>query len=173
MDTRPPFSRHDEAARRSIFRGFCSWQPRGYLGGPVHGTPSPKIFCRECNQPSALQYTEFTAYAALLSGAPPTVLQRSLVAHHPHLWKLREHHLYAADEPGTPEVRPVSPGNPLRGYLPNSCHYSESSDGVAVTESGREEPVFYTSLASLQKMEEPPAGRLVDVFITGEVTISL
>ncbi|EIW56489.1 uncharacterized protein TRAVEDRAFT_170434 [Trametes versicolor FP-101664 SS1] len=113
-------------------------------------------------------YTEFTAYAALLSGAPPTVLQRSLVAHHPHLWKLREHHLYAVDGPGTSEVRPLAPGNPLRGYLPNSCQYSESSDGVTITESGREEPVFYTSLASLQKMDEPPPGRLADVFITGE-----
>ncbi|KAI0354271.1 hypothetical protein OH77DRAFT_1426339 [Trametes cingulata] len=112
-------------------------------------------------------YTEFTAYAALLSGAPPTVLQRSLVAHHPHLWKLREHHLYASDEPDAPEVRPVAPGNPLRGYIPNGCQFSETSDGVVVRESGRADPVVYRSWSSVQKSGQPP-GRLVDVFITGE-----
>ncbi|KAI8990386.1 hypothetical protein BD414DRAFT_483459 [Trametes punicea] len=113
-------------------------------------------------------YTEFTAYAALLSGAPPTVLQRSLVAHHPHLWKLREHHLYVSDEPDASEVRPLAPGNPLRGYIPHGCDFSECSDGVWMKDTGRTGPVLYRSWSSVQKAEEPPPGRLVDVFITGE-----
>ncbi|TBU42697.1 hypothetical protein BD309DRAFT_865776 [Dichomitus squalens] len=113
-------------------------------------------------------YTEFTAYAALLSGAPPTVLQRSLVAHHPHLWKLREHHLYASDEPDAPEVWPVSPGNPLRGYIPNGTQISETSEGVFVKEPGRPERVFHRSWASVRNTPAEQRGRLVDVFITGE-----
>ncbi|TDL26798.1 hypothetical protein BD410DRAFT_825292 [Rickenella mellea] len=40
-------------------------------------------------------YTEFTSYAALLSGAPPSILQKSLIAQHRQTWKLREHHLVA------------------------------------------------------------------------------
>ncbi|PIL25869.1 hypothetical protein GSI_11622 [Ganoderma sinense ZZ0214-1] len=117
-------------------------------------------------------YTEFTAYAALLSGAPPTVLQRSLVAHHPHLWKLREHHLYASDDPDVPapapDVWPVAPGNPLRGYIPNGTQLSETSDGVSVKEPGRAEPVLYRSWASVRQVPEEQRGRLVDVFVTGE-----
>ncbi|KAI0830278.1 hypothetical protein BC628DRAFT_1313421 [Trametes gibbosa] len=113
-------------------------------------------------------YTEFTAYAALLSGAPPTVLQRSLVAHHPHLWKVREHHLYTTDDSEAPQVRPVAPGNPLRGYLPNGCQYVECSDGVVMSELGREDKVYYKSWASVQKSGETSPGKLVDVFLTGE-----
>ncbi|KAI0772434.1 hypothetical protein BD413DRAFT_545404 [Trametes elegans] len=113
-------------------------------------------------------YTEFTAYAALLSGAPPTVLQRSLVAHHPHLWKIREHHLYASDEPGAQTVRPLPPGNPLRGYIPNGCQISEGSEGVELKEAGQQEPILYRSWASVDKTGAPPPGRLVDIFITGE-----
>lgn len=118
-----------------------------------------------CGDP---QYTEFTAYAALLSGAPPTVLQRSLVAHHPHLWKLREHHLYAPDDPDAPEVRPIAPGNPLRGYIPNGCQFSEQTDGIIFQEGGRAEPVVYQSWSSIKKNGRPP-GKLIDVFVTGEV----
>ncbi|KAI9058779.1 hypothetical protein FKP32DRAFT_1597105 [Trametes sanguinea] len=113
-------------------------------------------------------YTEFTAYAALLSGAPPTVLQRSLVAHHPHLWKLREHHLYVTDDPEASDVRPLAPGNSLRGYIPNSCDFAETSEGVVVKDGGRSEPVLYRSWSSIQKDDAPPPGKLVDVFITGE-----
>ncbi|KAI0659610.1 hypothetical protein C8Q70DRAFT_985514 [Cubamyces menziesii] len=112
-------------------------------------------------------YTEFTAYAALLSGAPPTVLQRSLVAHHPHLWKLREHHLYAPDDPDAPEVRPIAPGNPLRGYIPNGCQFSEQTDGIIFQEGSRAEPVLYQSWSSIKKNGRPP-GKLIDVFVTGE-----
>ena len=119
--------------------------------------------------PIPLQYTEFTAYAALLSGAPPPYLQRSLVAHHPHLWKLREHHLYVSDDADAPDVPPITPGNPLRGYIPSGTQLSETSDGVSVKEPGRAEPVLYRSWASVRQVPEEQRGRLVDVFVTGEV----
>ncbi|KAI0673134.1 hypothetical protein C8Q78DRAFT_1022947 [Trametes maxima] len=112
-------------------------------------------------------YTEFTAYAALLSGAPPTVLQRSLVAHHPHLWKLREHHLYASGEVDGQDVRPIAPGNALRGYIPHGCQWIETSEGLTLKEAGRAEPLLYRSWSTVQKDEKPP-GKLLDVFITGE-----
>ncbi|KAH9920832.1 uncharacterized protein BXZ73DRAFT_52052 [Epithele typhae] len=129
-------------------------------------------------------YTEFTAYSALLSGAAPTVLQRSAIAHHPHLWRLREHHLYApapddgVDDDGGgatvvspgPEVWPVAPGNPLRAHIPHECQMAETSDGLLIREQGLAESVLYHSWASVQKAKEQdrPRGRLVDIFVTGE-----
>ena len=44
-----------------------------------------------------MQYTDFTAYAALLSGAAPPTLHQSVVARHPQTWKLREYHLLAPE----------------------------------------------------------------------------
>ncbi|KAI0742868.1 hypothetical protein C8Q80DRAFT_1191188 [Daedaleopsis nitida] len=112
-------------------------------------------------------YTEFTAYASLLSGAPPTVLQRSLVAHHPHLWKLREYHLYDPEDPGAPGVWPISPGNCLRGYIPNGCQIMQNADSMDIREPGAPS-VRYTSWASIQKAAEKPQGRLIDIFVMGE-----
>ena len=99
------------------------------------------------------------------------MLQRSLVAHHPHLWKLREYHLYASDEPGAPDVRPISPGNPLRGYVPNGSQMRETSEGLEIKEPGQAEEVLYQSWSRLQKAEKAK-GKLVDVFVTGEVNSS-
>ncbi|OBZ74298.1 hypothetical protein A0H81_05539 [Grifola frondosa] len=114
-------------------------------------------------------YTEFTAYAALLSGAPPTVLQRSLVAQHPHLWKIREHHLYASDD--DVDVSPVAAGCSLRAYIPNGTEVHEGTHGLEVKEPGRAEPILYTSWASVRDArteEGVPQRRVRDVFITGE-----
>ena len=122
----------------------------------------------------ARQYTEFTSYSALLSGAPPPVLQRCLVAHHPHLWKLREHHLYApfveddSVSAREAEVWPVAPGNPLRAHIPNGCQITENSEGVLVREPGRAEPVLYRSWAGVRAAPEERRGKLLDVFVTGE-----
>ncbi|KAG6864647.1 hypothetical protein C0993_008675 [Termitomyces sp. T159_Od127] len=46
------------------------------------------------------QYTEFMAYAALLGGGEPHVVQGSMVVQHRQTWKLFEHHLPASD-PGS------------------------------------------------------------------------
>ncbi len=175
MDAGGAPRRYVEAARCCVFRGVHPWQPRRRLGRLVHGTSTITAYAHHdyCRRIYACpQYTEFTAYAALLSGAPPTVLQRSLVAHHPHLWKLREHHLYAPDEPGTTsDVWPVSPGNPLRGYIPNGSQVRETSEGLEIKEPGQVDAVLYRSWSSLQTEDKKPKGKLVDIFVTGEVSL--
>ena len=63
----------------------------------------------------------------------------------------------------------MAPGNPLRGYIPNGTQLSETSDGVSVKEPGRAEPVLYKTWAGMRQVPEEQRGRLVDVFVTGEV----
>ncbi|KAH9943910.1 hypothetical protein B0H21DRAFT_709738 [Amylocystis lapponica] len=110
-------------------------------------------------------YTDFAAYAALLSGASPAVLQRSRVAQHPHLWKVREYHLLAPteDEHGAPRA-PLAPGSPLRGYVSMNADVRESSAGLEISEPGRREPVVYARYAGAAQQ-----GRTVrDVILVGE-----
>ncbi|TCD67735.1 hypothetical protein EIP91_011977 [Steccherinum ochraceum] len=136
-------------------------------------------------------YTEFTAYAALLSGAPPATLQRSLVAQHRQTWKLREYHIYEDDAdsssspptkpspPSSPRPRdgshdttdgegrtPLSPGNPARGYVPNGTEVREGPTSLEIVEPGRNAPIIYQNVAHLRKMEVQP--KVKDVFVTGE-----
>ncbi|KAJ6625941.1 hypothetical protein B0H10DRAFT_1999553 [Mycena sp. CBHHK59/15] len=72
-------------------------------------------------------YTEFTAYAALLQGAPPPILQKSVIVRHRQTWKLREHHFTSS---GDSSPHPLSPGDPLRAYFPTGTHISESREGL-------------------------------------------
>ena len=111
-------------------------------------------------------YTEFTAYAALLSGASPNVLERSLVAQHPQLWKLREHHLYYDDDGEEEGDDPVLAGGPLLGYMPLNTEICEGPEGLEVRVPGRM-PVMYASWAHMPETERGKK-RLRDVIITGE-----
>ncbi|KAK7688669.1 hypothetical protein QCA50_008207 [Cerrena zonata] len=107
-------------------------------------------------------YTEFTAYAALLSGAPPATLQRSLVAQHRQTWKLREYYLF--DDGSSP----LPPGNPSRGYIPDGAAVREVSDGLEMKEVGSQEAIVYHSWSTLQKNGVSLTDKVKDVFITGE-----
>ncbi|TFK48269.1 hypothetical protein OE88DRAFT_1664754 [Heliocybe sulcata] len=117
-------------------------------------------------------YTEFTAYAALLSGAPPLVLLNSLVAQHRHTWKLREYHFtsaYPISRSSSGSARsdcaasPISPGDPLRGFLPEGARMEENQEEgiVEVWERGKDVPLVYRSAAEGE-------GRVRDVLIVGE-----
>lgn len=117
-----------------------------------------------------LQYTEFTSYAALLSGAAPSVLQKSLVAQHRQTIKIREwHFIEASADPYAPRdnVRPLAPGNPTRGYIPDGVEACEHSDRLELLTPGKTKPLVYLPWATVKKMNA--ADRVVDVFLTGEV----
>lgn len=124
-------------------------------------------------------YTEFTAYAALLSGAPPPTLHRSLVARHQQTWKLREYHLLGPEEPNEPNsnadntnnnntmhnvpdrYRPLSMGDPLRAYLPTGVDISVVGGGqerLEVREPGRREMLVYHRCPGLPSVPttDPP-----------------
>ncbi|GJE88966.1 hypothetical protein PsYK624_050540 [Phanerochaete sordida] len=116
-------------------------------------------------------YTEFTSYAGLLSGGPPSVLQRGLVAQHRQTIKVREWHFVAPEpDPDAPPPadppRPLGPGNPSRGYVPDGIEISEHSDRLEILLAGNRRPVVYLSWAAVKK--QGLQARVQDVFLTGE-----
>ncbi|OCH92524.1 hypothetical protein OBBRIDRAFT_791118 [Obba rivulosa] len=134
-------------------------------------------------------YTEFTTYAALLSGAEPSALQQGRVAQHPHYWRIREHHLLSGagtlpitngtnrtNGPQTngaqaqqPDQLPLSPGDPLRAYIPQATEVRECPLGLEIKEPGRKDPVWYYSWGGANGTGRAWDPRRVrDVFITGE-----
>jgi len=141
-------------------------------------------------------YTEFTTYASLLSGAAPSALQQGRVAQHPHYWRIREHHLLDGDSGPVGGIAganvtngvngvhststngasapprdplPLSPGDPLRAYIPQSTEVRECALGLEIKEPGRKDAVWYRSWGGASQTGRAwDAARVRDVFITGE-----
>jgi hypothetical protein len=127
-----------------------------------------------------LQYTEFTAYAALLTGAPPPVLQKSMVVRHRQTWKLREHHLIVSDpchsdsgiDLDIDNIDPLPAGDPLRSYFPTGTQIREHRDGIEVQQANCKDILRYqrAPLTSLQCTDDDSYTPYVqDIVITGEV----
>lgn len=163
---------------RTVPRGAetdCDWarlrnlaDPKILLRPTMAGAFTPGSF--EGVWEGVFTYTEFTSYAGLLQGAPPSVLQKSLVAQHRQTLKVREWH-FVAPEPdahahGAEPPRPLGAGNPSRGYVPNEIEISEHSDHLELLLPGQKRPVVYLSWASVQR--QGLQDRVQDVFITGE-----
>ncbi|KAA1474136.1 hypothetical protein DENSPDRAFT_840689 [Dentipellis sp. KUC8613] len=120
-------------------------------------------------------YMEFTAYAALLSGAPPPTLHKSLVARHQQTWKLREYHLLAPESMEERHhtadrdcYRPLSAGDPLRAYLPNGIDFQAEHDGIRVFEPGRSESLFYHRTRAHSQVTPEYAARVLEILVAGE-----
>ncbi|KAJ7161048.1 hypothetical protein C8R46DRAFT_1164646 [Mycena filopes] len=125
-------------------------------------------------------YTEFTAYAALLQGAPPPVLQKSVIVRHRQTWKLREHHFVVGtgpvsgpDEALPADAHPLSAGDPLRAYFPFGTHIVETREGLEVRDPTRPAELRYYRSPSSKKgkdklVDEESLGQVQDIIITGE-----
>ena len=117
-----------------------------------------------------VKYTEFTAYAALLAGAPPNILHRSMVVRHRQTWKLREHHLL--DDASLPDSgNPLSPGDPLRSHFPTGTKVEEGSDGLHVEEPGKRHILHYHRASLVASKHEDERSNVKDIIITGEVRL--
>ncbi|KAG1797086.1 uncharacterized protein HD556DRAFT_1233823 [Suillus plorans] len=92
-------------------------------------------------------YTEFTTYAALLSGRPPSILHNSMVAQHRQTWKLREYYLTvsrgADGIAGGLESLPLSSGDPLKAFFPSGIRIHEHAGSAEVHEPGKIVPLSY------------------------------
>ncbi|KAJ6492926.1 hypothetical protein C8R47DRAFT_427049 [Mycena vitilis] len=121
-------------------------------------------------------YTEFTAYAALLQGAPPPILQKSVIVRHRQTWKLREHHFVVGTGPVVdvpPDAVPLSAGDPLRAYFPTGTSIVETRDGLEIRDPNRPTELRYYRPAHLPTTntldDDSEATALVqDIIITGE-----
>ncbi|TFK36576.1 hypothetical protein BDQ12DRAFT_654308 [Crucibulum laeve] len=126
-------------------------------------------------------YTEFTAYAALLAGASPNILQKSVVVRHQQTWKLREHHLLVADASRSDSgigldmdnTEPLPAGDPLRSYFPTGTILKEDRDGIEVRE-GEKKPALRYQRASPGSTscgvdsQDKGKSAVLDIIITGE-----
>ncbi|KAJ7153448.1 hypothetical protein C8R43DRAFT_446153 [Mycena crocata] len=138
-------------------------------------------------------YTEFTAYAALLQGAPPPILQKSVIVRHRQTWKLREHHFVAANsaspvpgnhpspasdyEEDSDNANPLSAGDPLRAYFPTGTHIKETREGLEVRDPNRPAELRYTRAAvganippndNQNESDSLSRVQVQDIIITGE-----
>lgn len=126
-----------------------------------------------------MQYTEFTAYAALLTGAPPPTLQKSMVVRHRQTWKLREHHLVVSDpcsdsgiDVDIDSIDPLPGGDPLRSYFPTGTQIMEHRDGIEVQDVNCKNVLRYqrAPIPGRQPIDDDDYISCVqDVIITGEV----
>jgi hypothetical protein len=115
----------------------------------------------------------------LLSGAPPPTLNKSLVARHQQTWRLHEYHLLlpsdvdesdtAAAVPEDPQYKPLSPGDPLRAYLPSGLSYEHKHGGIRVYEPGREVDTFYHRCPEPEQVTSAYTKRVREILIAGEV----
>ncbi|KAF5353489.1 hypothetical protein D9756_007959 [Leucocoprinus leucothites] len=158
------------------------WARCQLLGQTEHDT-----FLTEAFKPGSTEgvwegqfmYTEFTAYAALLGGAPPHVLQKSVIARHQQTWKLREYHLVTPDISSSDSgidldmdlnIVPLPAGDPLRSYFPNGTHIKEDREGITVLAPHRSGSIRYQraprNIPHPSKREE--AKKVADVIIMGE-----
>ena len=117
----------------------------------------------------------------MLDGAPPDIIQRSVVGRHQQTWKLREHHLVTTDGSGSDSgidleldtVKPVNPGDPLNSYFPSGTQFKEHRDGLTVhwQEAGCNRALRYQRISSIeaQKLDGDAVSYVQDIVMTGEV----
>lgn len=101
-----------------------------------------------------------------------------MVVRHRQTWKLREHHLLAADpsrsdsgiELDSDCVEPLPAGDPLRSYFPTGTQIRESRDGLQVQEPNRKDIILYqrASVVSDTCGLESRGVAVQDIIITGE-----
>lgn len=115
----------------------------------------------------------------MLSGAPPPTLSNSVVAWHPQTWRLREYHLLLPEDLGDeakmtaaiehPRYKPLSPGDPLRAYLPQGLTVDHAPNGMNVYEPGRVADTFYQRCPAPEHVTAEYAKRIREILIAGEV----
>ncbi|GLB44532.1 hypothetical protein LshimejAT787_1701590 [Lyophyllum shimeji] len=105
-------------------------------------------------------YTEFTAYAALLAGGQPSIIQRTPDPSRSD----------SGIELDSDCVEPLSAGDPLRSYFPTGTQIRESRDGLEVQEPNRKDIIHYqrASVASGMCGFDSRGVSVQDIIITGE-----
>ncbi|KAI9435814.1 hypothetical protein H4582DRAFT_2168347 [Lactarius indigo] len=160
----------------------CEWERCKRLAGIESPTPeSPtgtfKPGSMEGIWEGLFTYTEFSAYARLLSGAPPPTLNNSLVARHQQAWRLHEYHLLLPEgldstamkvALANPRYWPLSPGDPLRAYLPHGLTIEHERNGIRVREPGHVEDTFYCRCPAPEDITLEYAKRVREILIAGE-----
>jgi len=173
---------HSKIPEKHFQEWNCEWERCFTVG-------SPKRNVSRCFRPGSLEgvwegffiYTEFEAYSALLEGAPPNVIQRTVVGQHQQTWKLREHLLVTTDTSSDSDsgieldldntvVNPLNPGDPLDAYFPAGAEIKEYRDGLTVQGPGCDRALRYQRFSTneAKKRGIDDMGYVQDIIITGE-----
>lgn len=116
------------------------------------------------------------AYVRLLTGAPPPTLNNSHVARHQQTWRLHEYHLLLPEDldsaaaKADPRYLPLSPGDPLRAYLPHGLAIQQDHSGIQVREPGHVVDTFYSRCPAPEDITLEYAKRVREILIVGEVS---
>ncbi|KAG2078451.1 hypothetical protein BDR04DRAFT_1041411 [Suillus decipiens] len=116
-------------------------------------------------------YTEFTTYAALLSGRPPSILHNCMVPQHRQAWKLREYHLTVSRDANGIVAKSLSlgSGDPLKAFFPSGIRIHEHAGGVEVYEPGKMAPLSYRQpSACVVETEGFKCPEIQDIIVVGE-----
>lgn len=114
----------------------------------------------------------------LLTGAPPPTLNNSTVARHQQTWRLYEYHLLLPEDLDSAAARatladprywPLSPGDPLRAYLPHGLSIEHDRGGIRVREPGRVVDTFYCRCPVPEDITPEYVRRVREILIAGEV----
>ena len=120
----------------------------------------------------------------MLEGAPPNVIQRTVIGRHHQTWKLREHVLVTTDNSSdsdsgieldldnkTTVVNSLNSGDPLDAYFPAGSQIKEYRDGLTVQEPGCDRALRYQRVSTneAQKRDIDDMAYVQDIIITGEV----
>ncbi|KAF8266061.1 hypothetical protein EI94DRAFT_1772201 [Lactarius quietus] len=160
----------------------CEWERCKRLAGNESLTPeSPtgtfKPGSMEGIWEGLFTYTEFMAYVRLLTGAPPPTLNNSHVARHQQTWRLHEYHLLLPEDLDSaaaqaaltdPQYWPLSPGDPLRAYLPHGLAIQQDHSGIRVREPGHVVDTFYSRCPAPEDITPEYARRVREILIAGE-----
>jgi hypothetical protein len=68
-----------------------------------------------------------------------------------------------------PRYKPLSPGDPLRAYLPYGLSYEHKRDGIRVYDPGREADTFYHRCPEPEQVTTEYIKRVREILIAGEV----
>ena len=119
------------------------------------------------------------AYVRMLSGAPPPTLNNSLVARHQQTWRLHEYHLLLPEDLdgaaakaalADPQYWPLSPGDPLRAYLPHGLAIQHEDSGIRVREPEHVVDTFYRRCPAPEEITPEYTKRVREILIAGEVS---
>ncbi|KAG1773325.1 hypothetical protein EV702DRAFT_1243719 [Suillus placidus] len=119
-------------------------------------------------------YTEFTTYAALLSGRSPSILHNCMVPQHRQTWKLREYHLTVSKGAdgiaGGTKSPLLSSGHPLKAFFPAGIRIDEHAGSAEVHEPGKMAPLSYRQPSACDAEAEGfKCPEIQDVIVVGEV----
>jgi hypothetical protein len=119
------------------------------------------------------------AYVRMLTGAPPPTLNNSHVARHQQTWRLHEYHLLLPEDLDSaaakaaladPRYWPLSPGDPLRAYLPHGLAIQQDHNGIQVREPGHVVDTSYSRCPAPEDITPEYAKRVREILIVGEVS---